>query len=214
MSNSSLAVIFPQPLHHQIGKSAVQDVPSATDSFNVSAQGTGSFTGLAYTVPAHTKGHLEAEIETLALTSEDVKNLNDLIKSMVSASDWQKVTDYEATHASANLSVFSLFSSGGSASYDKTHESMSGYGLSEDDIKTVIAAMAKAATNMSKVKIDFEIDNSSNDYSVSGSLLLYTIAGTITTGNTQTQYRLLADSGSAGQNGATAPATGVIIPLK
>jgi hypothetical protein len=186
---------------------------SATDSFSVSAQGNGSFTGLAYTIPAHVSGKITAAIQTLALTSSDVDNLNTLIKGMVEAAKWQKVTDYQNKHASADLSFWGLISGGGSASYDETHSKMSGFGLSEDNIKTIINAMAAAAAKMSHVEIDFTVDNTQNDYAVSGSLLLYTIAGTIQTANGQTQYRLLANKGTAGASDSQAPASGNIIPL-
>jgi hypothetical protein len=201
---------FPEPL---VRVAPLAPGGGAADSFSVDAQGNGSLTGLGYTVPAHTRGPIKAKLQTLALTSADVKNLNDLIKGMVSASQYEKVRDYESTHASANISFFAFWSGGGSASYEKTHEEMRGFGLSEDNIKTIVRAMAEVAKNMSHVEIDFTVENVNNDYAVSGNLLLYTIAGTINTQNKQTQYRMLADKGIAGSDGATAPASGKIIPL-
>lgn len=185
----------------------------AADSFSVEAQGYGSFTGLAYTVPAHTRGKITAQIQTLALTSIDVQNLNNLIRGMLSASQYERVRDYERTHASANISYWGFWSGGGGASYEKIHESLTGFGLSEDNIKTIVSAMSEIAKKMSRVQLDFDVDNTRNSYSVSGSLLLYTIAGSIKTQNAQNQYRLLADVGSAGSGNRTAPARGKIIPL-
>lgn len=210
MSTSNVTIQFPEPF--RLGFTAA-DEPSASDSFSVDAQGNGSFTGLDYSIPAHTKGTIKAKIETLALTSEDVNNLNNLIKGMVSASEWNKVHDYEETHASADLSFWGFLSGGGSASYTKTHDVMSGMGLSEENIKTIVDKMSEIASKMSNVEIDFEIDNSANDYSVDGKLLIYTIAGVIKTSTTQTQYRLLANQGTAGVAGSSAPASGNIIPL-
>jgi hypothetical protein len=208
-SNSTVVIQLPPPiLSRQIATAG-----AATDSFSVESQGYGSFTGLAYTVPAHTKGKLKAQIQTLALTSNDVENLNNLIKGMVSSSQYEKIRDYEATHASANISFWGFWSGGGGASYDKTHEAMRGFGLSEDNIKTIVSAMAEDAKKMSHVELDFDVDNSPNDYAVSGSLLLYTIARTIKSANEQRQYRMLADRGVAGGNDATAPASGKVIPL-
>lgn len=186
----------------------------AADSFSVESQGYGSLSALAYTVPAHSNGKIKAEIETLALTSNDVKNLNDLIRGMVSASQYEKVREYESTHASANLSWWGFWSGGGGASYEKTRESLRGFGLSEDNIRTIVSAMAEVAKKMSKVVIDFEVLNAKNDYAVSGNLMLYTIAGTVATQNQQIQYRMLADKGVAGAGDHTAPASGQIIPLK
>lgn len=219
MSVSEVVIQFPEPLDRtlfvarDLHTGALTAEPSATDSFNVSAQGNGSFTGLAYTVPPHATGTIVAKIQTLALTTADITNLNTLIQGMVSASQWQKVRDYQETHASADLSFFGLISGGGSASYTQTHEQMSGFGLSDDNIAKIIDTMAAMAQKMSNVEINFTIDNSANDYQVSGSLLLYTIAGTIQTSNGQAQYRLLANQGTAGQQGAQAPASGNIIPL-
>ncbi|MEO7098945.1 MAG: hypothetical protein ABI162_06255 [Luteolibacter sp.] len=210
--HNEIIIQFPEALHpHRADKLTTADDQGS--SFDVSAQGNGSFTGLGYTIPAHTKGSIKAKIQTLCMTSQDVANLNQLVKGMVSASDWQQVTDYEATHVSADLSFFGMISGGGSASYDKTHTDMSGFGLTSDQITTIVEAMAKIASQMSSVEIDFEVDNTQNDYSVSGSLMLYTIGGTIKSDSSEYQYRMLAGQGTAGASGDTAPASGTIIPL-
>lgn len=44
----------------------------------------------------------------MAITSEDVKKLNDLVLSMVNASTQKEFKEYEKTHASANLSIWSF----------------------------------------------------------------------------------------------------------
>jgi hypothetical protein len=185
----------------------------AADSFSVESQGYGSFTGLAYTIPAHTRGRITAQIQTLAITSTDVQNLNNLIRGMLNASQYERVRDYERTHASANISYWGFWSGGGGASYEKIHESIRGFGLSEENIRTIVSAMSEIAKKMSRVQLDFDVDNTRNPYSVSGSLLLYTIAGSVKTQNSQDQYRLLADVGTAGSGNRTAPARGKIIPL-
>lgn len=186
---------------------------AAQDSFSVDAQGYGSVTGLAYTVPAHADGNVIADIRYLSLTSADVANLNELMRGMVSASQYQHIEDYEATHASANLSYWGFFSGGGSASYDKTHHEMRGFGLSEDNIKTIVQAMAEIAKTMSRVQLNITVHNSNHNYAVSGNLLIYTVAGSIKTGNQQTQYRMLANEGTYGSGSKTAPATVDVIPL-
>jgi hypothetical protein len=66
---------------------------------------------------------------------------------------------------------------------------------------------------MSTVEINFYINNSANPYSVSGDLYLYNVSGTIKTEKGTAQYRMLADSASAGgppPSGGGAPASGVI----
>jgi hypothetical protein len=210
MSDDNLVILFPEPLHPQ---PLLARVDEAVDSFSVTAQGNGSFVGLAYTVPAHSTGNVSASIQTPCLTSANVADLNDFIRGMVSASQWEKVTDYQKTHASSNLSFFGMLSGGGGASYDKTHEEMRGFGLNEDQISEIIKQMSAMAAAMSSVTLDLTINNSMNDYSVSGSLMLYTIAGSISSGNTQSQYRMLADKGTAGSGSATAPTSADIIPL-
>jgi hypothetical protein len=208
---------FPAPFTaHQfaiVRSSGVEEDGYAQDSFNVDMQGTGSFTGLSYQVPAHTSGTIKADIETPALTSQNVKDLNTLIDGLVSASAKEKIDEYQRTHASANISAWSFWTAGGSASYEKTRNSMHESGLSDDQITMIVEKMLDVASTMSKVSLKFKINNSKNDYAVSGSLMLYTISGTITTQNGTAQYRLLADSGSAGSPGSTAPANGNIIPL-
>ena len=199
-----IAVNFPTAM--------VLEAPPATQTgFSVAAQGTGSFTGLSYTVPAHTSGNLKARIQVMALTSEDVKELNALVMSMLNATERSKVETHEKTHASANISIWSIFGGGASASYDKTKDTMNSMGLTEAQVSTIVDRLFDIASEMSNVELDFTIDNTANDYSVSGDLQLYTIAGQVTTSKGTREYRFLANRGSAG--GGTAPAEGKIIPL-
>ena len=185
--------------------------PSSETGFSVEAQGTGSFSGLAYTVPAHSKGTLKAKIKVMAFTSDDVKKLNDMVMSMLSASQREEVKTQEETYASANITIWSIFGGGASASYRKTSDAMHSKGLTDAQITKIIDEMFNIAKKMSQVELDFTIDNTANDYSVSGDLQLYTISGKISTTKGTTEYRFLADRGSAGQGAA--PAAGNIIPL-
>jgi hypothetical protein len=186
---------------------------AAADSFSVNAQGNGSVTGIAYTVPAYSDGRVTADIRYLSLTSADVDTLNSLIRGMVSASQYEKIQEYERIHASAKLSVWRFWSGGGSASYEKTRNEMRGFGLSEENIRTIISAMADIARNMSNVKLDINVRNSRNNFAVSGNLLVYTMAGTIKLGNEQLQYRMLSNQGTYGDRDRVAPADVNVIPL-
>lgn len=85
-------------------------------------------------------------------------------------------------------------------------------GLSEEQISTIVDKMMEIASTMTSVELDFDIDNTENDYSVSGDLQLYTISGTITSEKGTQEYRMLADRGTAGSD-SSAKATGKIIPL-
>jgi hypothetical protein len=75
-----------------------------------------------------------------------------------------------------------------------------------------IGKFFELADKMSSVSLDFTVTNN-NDYSVDGSLQLYTISGSVTNNSQTAQYRTLNNSGTAG-NSQDAPATGNIIPLK
>lgn len=186
---------------------------AAEDSFTVAAQGLGSVTGIEYTVPAHSDGRVRADIRYPSLTSVDVDNLNSLIKGMLSAAQYEKIEKYERIHASGKVKYFAFWSGGASASYEKTTREMKGFGLSEENIKTIVSAMSEIARNMSNVVLDISIHNRNNDYAVSGSLLIYTLAGTIKVGNEQRQYRMLSNRGTFGSRDRTAPASVDIIPL-
>jgi hypothetical protein len=186
--------------------------PSVSSGFSVDAQGTGSFTGLDYTVPAHASGEIKADIAVMTLTSQNVADLNALILGMLSASQKTSFQEQEQTSASADLSIFSFFGGGGaSASYSDTKTTMNSSGLSDANITTIVNAMAADATAMTHVTLDFFIDNSQSDFSVDGELDLYTISGKINAGQGDVQYRMLANKGSAGQGGG--PAKGAVIPL-
>jgi ribosomal protein S13 len=200
----NISIKFPTPI-------TFDDIPSSQTGFSVEAQGIGSFTGLAYTVPAHTEGKIEADIKTMAITSEDVKKLNDLVMSMLNASEREKVETHTSTNVSANISVWSMFGGGsGNASYTQTKDTMKSMGLTEEQITTIVESLFDIAQKMSSVKLDFMIYNRDNDYSVSGDLELYTVSGKITTSKGTAEYRFLANKGTAGNGQQTAPADGKI----
>jgi hypothetical protein len=191
---------------------------TSSTSFSISVSGMGQLAGLAYTVPAHTSGTIKAKLQISALSSEDVKDLNALALGMLSASSRKKVEEYEKTSARANLSLWTWFFGGGgaSASYEKTRNSMETMGLTDEQINKLMDAFMERARQMSTVEIDFYVNNSNNDYSVSGDLYLYTVKGTIKTDKGTQEYRMLADQAAAGGPPATgggAPSSGSVIPL-
>lgn len=191
---------------------------SAEESYSIEVSGQGQLTGLSYTIPAHSSGSIKAKLQISALSSDDVKNLNALALGMLDASYQEEIEEYEKTSASANLSVWSWFFGGGgaSASYERTYESMKSKGLTEEQITQLMEAFLERAQAMSEVEINFYINNSANDYAVSGDLYLYTLSGTIKTAKGTSQYRMLADQASAGgppPTGGGAPSTGDVYPL-
>ncbi|WP_051884978.1 hypothetical protein [Chryseobacterium luteum] len=187
----------------------------AKESYSIEVAGEGQLTGLSYTIPPFTQGRITASLQISAMSSQDVRNLNDLAISMLNATYKEEVKEYEKTSASANLSVWTWFFGGGgaSASYEKTKESMKSKGLTEAQITTLMDAFLEKAKQMSTVNIDFYVNNSANDFSVSGDLFLYTVSGTIKTEKGTSQYRMLADQASAGNpppSGGGAPSSGTI----
>ena len=188
----------------------------AEEAFSIEVSGLGQLVGLSYTVPAHTSGKITATLQTSALTSEDVKNLNDLAMGMLNASYKEQVKEYEKTSADANVSLWTWFFGGGgaSASYEKTKETMTSKGLTETQITMLMDAFLERAKSMSSVKIEFYVNNTNNDYAVSGDLYLYTVSGTVKTQKGTHQYRMLADQAAAGgppPSGGGAPSTGIIL---
>jgi hypothetical protein len=183
-----------------------------TDGYSIDVQGNGSITGIGYTVPAHSDADIRLKLKVFALTSAAVEDMNNLIKGMLTASQYEKVRDYEATHASANLSYWGFWGGGGSASYDKTHEVMKGFGLSEENQRAIIAAMSENAKKMSEVDALVHVKNAANNYAVAGSMILYTISGTVTSGNQQSDFRMLANKGTMGTGSKTAEADLQFVP--
>ena len=193
---------------------------SSETSYDIKVSGTGSITGLDYTIPAHSTGLVIAKLDIKSMTTQDVKDLNALAMGMLDASQRDKVEEIEKTHASADLSMWSMFFGGGgaSASYDKTRKEMHTKGLTDQQIDKLIDAFMDVATNMSTVEININVDNSKNDYSVSGNIYLYTISGSVSSGKETSEYRMLAKKGTAdtnpsGPTGDGAPAEGNIVPL-
>ncbi|CAI8939418.1 hypothetical protein [Chryseobacterium sp. IT-36CA2] len=187
----------------------------STESYSIEVAGQGQLTGLSYTVPAHTEGRIKAKLQINAMSSEDVKKLNDLAMGMLNASAKEELREFEKTSASANLSVWTWFFGGGgaSASYEKTKNLMKSKGLTEAQITTLMNTFLEMAKKMSTVQINFYVNNSANSYSVSGDLYLYTVSGTIKTEKGTSQYRMLSDQASAGgppPSGGGAPSSGVI----
>lgn len=192
---------------------------SAEESFSIEVAGMGQLTGLAYTIPAHTTGRIKANLQISALSSEDIKGLNALAMGMLDASYREEVTEHTKTSANVDLSLWTWFFGGGkaSASYEYTKDEMKSKGLTEAQISTLMDAFLERAQSMSKVEIDFYVNNQNNDYAVSGDLYLYTVSGTVKTAKGTAQYRMLADQAAAGGPPATgggAPSTGGVIKLQ
>ncbi|KAN0039561.1 hypothetical protein ACTA71_007358 [Dictyostelium dimigraforme] len=188
------------------------------EGYNCEAQGIGSFTGLGYTIPAHSKGTIKTKIEVMAMTSDDIDHMNQLVESMLSASKKDEIKEQTKTSTSANLSFWSFFTGGdsASASYEDTKNTMHSCGLTQEQISIIINELYKMAEKMDHVELNLECDNGAFEYEVSGSIYLYTIAGTVKTAKGTKHYRMLSHEGTAGSpdNDNAPPVKGKITPLK
>ncbi|KAN0039562.1 hypothetical protein ACTA71_007359 [Dictyostelium dimigraforme] len=219
MSSVSVEVRFPIASKMN-ARAALPGEPrgSSDEGYNCEAQGQGAFSGLDYTIPAHTKGSIKAKLQVMAMSSDDIDHMNKMVESMLSASKKDEIKEQTKTSASANLSFWSFFTGGdsASASYEDTKNTMHSCGLTEEQVTTIINELFKLAENMNHVELNLECDNTAFDYDVSGSVYLYTISGTVKTSKGTKQYRMLADQGTAGSpdKDNSPPVKGKIIPLK
>ncbi len=190
---------------------------SSGASFSIEASGEGSFSGLNYSIPAHSTGKILTKLNIMCMTSDNVKNLNSLAMGMLDASAREEVREREKISTSANLSIWSWFFGGSaaSASYEKTRNTMKSKGLTNQQVDKIIDEFLKIARTMSTTELDLTIDNNQNNYSVSGDLFLYTVSGVVKTNKGTHQYRMLADRGNAGAlpGEGGAPVSGRIIPI-
>src|SRR5258708_1152193 len=190
----------------------------ASEGFEIEASGTGTFTGLAFSIPAHTEGKAKVQVQVEAMGSENLQELNKSIMTLLNVSQQKTVEEHKAVSAHADLSLWDVLGFGGSggasASYERSKSSMESLGLSEEQISMIIKDFFKAASKMSHVELRLEIDNRANDYAVHGGLELYTMSGHVRTGEESHQYRLLATEGTAGVPGPQAPTNSDAGPLK
>lgn len=172
---------------------------SSETAYSITGQGMGSLTGVDYTVSAHSSATIKVKMAIKALTSQDMKDLNDLALTFLTASQREEVKEHEKITAQGNASIWGWFFGGGaSASYEKTRDTMKSKGLTNEQIDKLMDTFLEVAQKMSTVEAVINVDNTRNDYSVSGSLYLYTIAGSVQTSKGTYEFRMLADKGTAG----------------
>lgn len=163
------------------------------DGISITSYGQGQVSGVMYTVPAFSELTVDIDFYLLCMTPEDVINMNNLIRGMLDASQYSHFDELSKTEISGGLSLFSFFSLGVSASYSDTKHTMSGWGLSEDNQKTIIQAMAKTSQNTNHFGFHGPIYNRDHDFIVSGNAFGIVMDATIqqSDGSVQTR-RLLA----------------------
>jgi len=199
MSNDdSLAVIFnpfpagPLPVSDGIFI-ADPGSGSITNSMTVSAGGIGAVQGVTFTCPGagpggHSTTVVELTFHTTAISMDDMKKVDDLVKSLVSASDYAKYHDHAEASTSGGWSLF-----GGaavSASASATHDAMSGYGLTDDMQQKVLELVKGLVPKPSTFKYKTTVINDS-PFQQSGQMYVYSFTGTITSGNSSESKQMI-----------------------
>jgi len=119
---------------------------------------------------------------------DDMKKVDDLVKSLVSASDYAKYHDHAEASTSGGWSLF-----GGaavSASASATHDAMSGYGLTDDMQQKVLELVKGLLPKPSTFKYKTTVINDS-PFQQSGQMYVYSFTGTITSGNSSESKQMI-----------------------
>jgi len=204
----------------EIGASAggnrLLQASSTETSFSVDTAGVGQATGAAFTVPAFSQANVSIALGVPALTSEQVRNLRDAWEAILDASQRESLREYERQDrtASRNLGFLGWFCGGKTTrTSTTTRTNMESRGLTPDQITQILETFNEIALAMSDVELQFTIFNQNNPYAVSGNVLVWVMSGTITTTESQTQYRVISDGGVATGDQGNSNAGGDIIPL-
>jgi len=163
----------------------------AQDGVAIADYGQGQVSGVMYSVPAYSELTVDIDFYLLCMTPQDVLNLNSLIRGMLDASQYSHYDELSQMSISGGLSLFPFFSLGASASYSDTKHTMSGFGLSEDNQKTIIQAMAKTSQNTNHFGFHGPIYNRDHDFSVSGNAFGIVMDATIQQSDGSVQKRRL-----------------------
>ena len=181
--------------------------PSEATGIAVNSVGTGSFSGVNWTISAHTTGKIEVDLQIEAITTTDINNFNKLVMAMLSASAKNKVTENTSAGASGSINFFDFICGGAKADVTHTQSSMSSLGLTDAQVTTIVNKLFALADKMSDIKADLTVDNLAFDYPVAGDLEIYTVGGTVTAGKETKNYRVLSDQGKVGDAPTTVKAS-------
>lgn len=159
----------------------------------VTAYGQGQLTGAMYTVPAHGEITVDFKLRLICVTPEDVRTLNQLIRSLLDASHQHMFDELERKEVSGGVSFFGFFGWGGArASYSDTKHTMDSFGLSERNQQAIVDAMMKIVTQPSEFNYRGTVYNRDNDYDVTGNLFGIVMDAVIQQEQFQHQVRFLA----------------------
>ena len=187
------------------------DSGTATDGVSVTSYGQGQVTGATFTVPAHGTIDVKFDLQLLAVSGQDVENLNNLIRGMLSSAKQAKFDSYAKSTASGGSGSFLFFSGGYShRSSEEVATSMEAWGLTRDQQTQIITQMLKLTNKTEKFSYKGKIENKDYDYDVTGNLFGIVMDATIQQGQQSSQIRMLAPNVHLQDpsSGATIPAVG------
>lgn len=184
---------------------------AATDGVAVTSFGQGQLTGATFTVPAHSQIDVNFKLKLMAVTGQDVDNLNTLIRGMLSASEQKRFDSYSKSTSSGGSGGFLFFSGGYShRSSTQVQQSMDSWGLTRQQQDKIIAQMLKLTNTWQNYDYKGTIYNKDYDYAVTGNLFGIVMDATIQQGSASAQVRMLAPKVHLQDpdSGATIPSVG------
>lgn len=158
---------------------------------NVTAYGLGQVSAGFFSVPPGGVIEVDFTLRLLAVTPDSIKNIENLIKSLLDASRRERFEEESKIKASGGLGFNWFWSGGAKASYEKTKQRMEEFGLSEENQKTIVEAMVTLINTPQDFNYRGTVNNT-RDFTVSGSLFLVTMDATVTTGQETTEIRVIA----------------------
>lgn len=191
MSDSSILSL--DPIFLFAGESSDEKLNLLSSEFgvNVSAYGLGQITAVIYSVPPGGEIEVDFKLKLQCVTGESIKNMDNLIKSLLDASKRAQYEEESKFKASGGIGFNWFWSGGLRSSYEQTKKRMEGYGLSEENQKKIVDEMMKLANSLQEFNYKGTVKNTF-DYTVSGSLFGIIMDCQIKTGQQNNEIRVIA----------------------
>lgn len=190
------AVFFESPDPDAVGSGKVEN------SFSTSAGGLGAVQGATFTAAAYSTTEVNMKINATAISQNDMQKVSDLVKGLVSASDYKHLQDTESTSASGGWSLFGGPSVTADASATRT--AMSGYGLDEAGQQKVLEMVANLLPKPSTFQYKTTITNPSA-FPTSGQMYVYSFTGTVKTENGEKSMQMIGGPVAKDASGGDLP---------
>ena len=191
MSDNSIRSLDPIFLFAGESSDGELNLLSAEFGVNVSAYGLGQLSGVVYSVPPGGEIEVDFKLKLQCVSGESIKNMENLIKSLLDASKREKYEEETKIKASGGFGFSWFWSGGAKASYEKTTKRMEEYGLSEENQKKIVDEMMKLANSLQEFDYKGTVKNTF-DFTVSGSLFGFIMDCQIKTGQQNNEIRVIA----------------------